>query len=106
MVATSATILLANGLGAIAGPVIAALMMRALGPGTLFLFVALSQLALAGFVIYRTRVQAPVKSAEKSDFDLASTAPVGAVIPTEELRPESPEVGVPEVYPKEPREKM
>lgn len=106
MVATSATILLANGLGAIAGPVIAALMMRALGPSTLFLFVALSQLALAGFVIYRTRVQAPALQATKSDFDLASTAPVGAVIPTEELRPESPEVGVPEVYPKEPKEKV
>jgi MFS family permease len=106
MVATSATILLANGLGAIAGPMIAALMMRALGPGTLFLFVALSQLALAGFVIYRTRVQAPALQATKSDFDMASTAPVGAVVPTEELRPESPEVGVPEVYPKEPKEQV
>lgn len=104
MVATSATILLANGLGAIAGPVIAALMMRALGPSTLFLFVALSQLALAGFVLYRTRVQAPAAQATKSDFDLASTAPVGAVVPTEELRPESPEVGVPEIYPKEPKD--
>ncbi len=106
MVATSATILLANGLGAVAGPVIAAVLMRALGPGTLFLFVAVSQFALAGFVFYRTRVQAPVESVEKANFDLASTAPVGAVVPTEELRPESPEVAVPEAYPKEPKEKV
>ncbi len=106
MVATSATILLANGLGAVAGPVIAATLMRGLGPGTLFLFVAVSQVLLAGFVIHRLRVQAPVAPAEKSEFDLASTAPVGAVVPTEELRPESPEVAVPESYVPEMREKV
>ncbi|MBX3549108.1 MAG: MFS transporter [Xanthobacteraceae bacterium] len=102
MVATSATILLANGLGSIAGPVIAAGLMRALGPSALFLFVAVSQLALAGFVIHRMRVQAPVEPEAKAEFDLASTAPVGAVVPTEELKPESPEVIVPEGYAPEP----
>lgn len=104
MVATAATLLLANGLGSVAGPVLAAALMRSLGPGSLFLSVALSQLTLAAFVIYRTRVQAPVEQTAKSDFDIASTAPVGAVVPTEELRAEDPEVAVPDAYPPEPRD--
>ena len=99
MVATSATILLANGLGSVTGPMLAAGMMRGLGPGALFLFVALSQAALAAFVIYRTQVKAPATAAEKEVFDLASTSNVGAVVPTEELREEHRDVVMPDAAP-------
>ncbi len=104
MVATSATILLANGLGSVAGPILAAIFMREIGPGGLFLFVAVSQLALAIFVVYRTRVKAPAEQAEKEVFDIAKTAPVGAIVPVEELRPEDPAVAVPDPYVPEPQQ--
>jgi MFS family permease len=101
MVATAATMLLANGAGAVIGPLIASWMMLAGGPRALFLFEALALAALASFVYYRTTVQAPMAQPEKTDFDLAATSPVGAVVPTEQLDPADEMVAVPEAYPPE-----
>jgi MFS family permease len=95
-VETAAGILLANGAGAIAGPLAASLMMEHLGSARLFLFTALVQLALAAFIVTRLRLRAAPAPAEKTDFDLAATAPVGAVIPPEALNPEDPNVARPD----------
>jgi MFS family permease len=98
MVPTAATMLLANGLGAVIGPLVAAVLMREAGPRALFLFMAIALGLLAAFVFYRTTVQAPTAEPEKTGFDLAQTAAVGAVVPTAELDPADPSVAVPEPY--------
>jgi hypothetical protein len=64
----------------------------------LFLFIAAALGLLAGFVFYRTKVQAPLAAPEKTDFDLAATAQVGAVVATGELDPAAEFVAVPEPY--------
>jgi hypothetical protein len=98
MVPTAATILLANALGAVLGPFGASLMMSAVGPRGLFLFTAIVQAMLAVFIGYRMRVQPTLTVPEKTEFDLATTAPVGAVVASEALDPQDPSVAVPEDY--------
>ncbi|HVU19593.1 MAG TPA: MFS transporter [Rhizomicrobium sp.] len=98
MVATAATVLLANGLGSVLGPLIATLFITAEGPRRLFLYTALVQIALAAYVFYRTRVQATLTEVDKTSFDLATTAPVGGVVISETLDPNDPSVAVPEGY--------
>lgn len=98
MVATAATILLANALGSVAGPLLAAWLMDMLDPRALFLFTALVQALLAIYVIYRARVQPSLTTAEKTDFDMAATAPVGAMVTSETPDITDPSVIVPESY--------
>jgi MFS family permease len=97
-VVTSATVLLVNGLGAVIGPLAATAFLAPDAPRRLFLFTALVQAALAAYVFYRTRVQASLTPAEKTDFDLASTSQVGTVVTPETLDPADPSVAVPENY--------
>jgi MFS family permease len=106
MVPTAATMLLANGLGAAVGPLAASSLMLAAGPRALFLFIAAALGLLAGFVFYRTKVQAPLAGPEKTDFDLAATAQVGAVVATEELDPAAEFVAVPEPYQPQAQEQV
>ncbi|MBI1203345.1 MAG: MFS transporter [Rhodopseudomonas sp.] len=80
LVPTAATILLVNALGAVVGPLLASMVMTALDPRALFLFTALAQALLAAYVGYRIAVQPSLTSAEKTDFDMAATAPVGALV--------------------------
>lgn len=98
MVPTAATMLLANGLGSVLGPLAAAMLMGVAGPRALFLFTAIALGLLAAFVFYRTTVQGPVAQPQKTDFDLATTAQVGAVVATEELNPADEYVVAPEPY--------
>lgn len=98
MVATSATLLLVNGLGSVIGPLAASALMNPLGPRALFLFTAISQALLAAYVFYRTRVQVSLAPPEKTEFDVATTSPVGAVVTTETLDPDDPLVAVPDDY--------
>jgi MFS family permease len=98
VVPTSATILLANGLGSMIGPLPASAFMLAGGPQALFMFVAITQALLAVFVFYRTMVQASLTPPEKTEFDLATTAPVGAVVTHDAPDPADPSVVVPEPY--------
>ncbi|MPZ47364.1 MAG: MFS transporter [Betaproteobacteria bacterium] len=98
MVATAATILLANALGSVIGPLAASAVMSGVGPRGLFLFTAIVQAALAGYVFYRTRVQASLAAPDKTGFDLATTAQVGTVVTSEALDPADPSVAVPEAY--------
>jgi MFS family permease len=94
MVQTAATVLLANALGGAAGPMLAAFTMDALGPRALFLFTAAVEALLAAFVFYRTLVMPPAE--EKTGFDLAATAPGGAVVTGATPAPSDPSVPMPE----------
>ncbi len=94
-VETAAGILLANACGSIVGPLLASLLMQRTGTTMLFLFTAIVQAALAAFVFARLRLRAPPATAEKTEFDLAATAPVGGVIPPEALDPEDTNVATP-----------
>jgi hypothetical protein len=78
------------------GPFLASMLMTAEGPRALFLFTAFTQALLAGYIAYRRSVQASLTEPEKTDFDLAATAPVGAIVPTETLDPASPSVIAPD----------
>jgi MFS family permease len=102
MVPTAATILLANALGAVVGPLLASAVMAAQGPRALFLFTAVAQGLLAAYVFYRTTVQSSLSTPEKTDFDLAATAPVGAMVTGEMPDPADPSVIVPVPYPPAP----
>jgi len=106
MVPTAATVLLANAVGATIGPLLAPLVMDQLGPRSLFLFTAVVELALAAYVFYRTQVQPSLAPPEKTEFDLATTSPVGAVLTAEELDLEDPLVVMPEPYPPMPEADM
>ncbi|MFP6741738.1 MAG: MFS transporter [Alphaproteobacteria bacterium] len=59
-VAASAGLIFAHGLGASAGPTLAAGAMGLFGPGGLFIYGAVILVVFAGFVIYRMRRRAPV----------------------------------------------
>ena len=98
MVPTAATILLANALGAVIGPLMASALMGALGPRALFMFTAGAQALLAAYVFHRTTVQPSLSTPEKIEFDLAATAPVGAMVTGETPDPNDPSVAVPESY--------
>ncbi len=102
MMSTAATVLLANAVGAVIGPLLAPAVMDALGPRSLFLFNAVVAAALAGYVFYRIKVQPSLAPPEKTEFDLATTAPVGTVFTSETLDPEDPLVIAPEPYPPAP----
>lgn len=98
MVATSATLLLVNGLGSVIGPLMASALMVPLGPRALFLFTAMTQALLAAYVYYRTRVQVSLTRPEKTEFDVATTSPMGVAVTTEALDPADPLVAVPDDY--------
>ena len=106
MVPTAATVLLANAAGATIGPLLAPPVMDVLGPRSLFLFTAVVAAALAGYVFYRTKVQSSLTAPEKTEFDLATTAPVGAVFTSETLDPDDPLVVVPEPFQPTPEADM
>ncbi|HET7714539.1 MAG TPA: MFS transporter, partial [Bauldia sp.] len=95
-VATAAGLLLANGVGAIVGPILAAALMERTSTAMLFLFTAFAQSGLALFAIARMKSRAAPTVPEKTEFDLAATAPVGAVIPPEPLDPADGFVIVPD----------
>jgi MFS family permease len=98
VVSVAATILLVNGLGSVIGPLIAAAFMSAAGPRGLFMFTALAQALLAAYVFYRTRVQRPLAFAQKTEFDLATTALVGGVVTHEAPDRADPSIILPEAY--------
>jgi MFS family permease len=104
VVSVAATILLANGLGSVIGPLVAAAFMSAGGPRGLFLFTALAQALLAAYVFYRTRVQVSLAAPDKTEFDLATTALVGGVVTTEAPDPSDPSVILPHAYVPAPKQ--
>jgi MFS family permease len=97
-VPTAATLLLANALGAAIGPLLAPIVMSALGPRALFLFIAAAQLLLAAYVFYRTTVMPSLSVPEKTEFEFVATAPVGGVVTSDLPDVTDPSVVVPERY--------
>jgi MFS family permease len=97
-VSTAATLLLANAMGATIGPLLAPLMMSALGPRALFLFIAVIQLLLAAYVFYRTLVMRSLSLPEKTEFEFVATSPVGGVVTSELPDVTDDSVVVPEPY--------
>ena len=95
-VATAAGLLLANGAGAVIGPLLAAALMESTSTAMLFLFIAVVQCALAVFALARIRTRPAPVEANKTDFDLAATSAVGAVISPEPLDPADDLVLVPD----------
>lgn len=73
-------LLLIFAIGSIIGPLAASGFINQLGPGGLFLFMGISQAALAAYVFVRLQVQGAVPENEKEDFSFAATAQMGAVL--------------------------
>ena len=96
-VETSSGLLLAFGIGSIGGPLIASTLMRAAGPTQLFVLVAVTEALLLAFLLRRLMVSEGMATDDKSDWDMGSTAPVGAVITPEPLDAQDPDVIVPEM---------
>lgn len=84
IVETSSVLLLANGFGAILGPVAAASFMDRFGPGGLFVATAGAHLLLLAFVLLRLRVKRPVLRQQRSESDLATTAPTMVALERDE----------------------
>ncbi|MBC6440301.1 MAG: MFS transporter [Rhodospirillales bacterium] len=68
MVAASSGLLLANGIGGMAGPTMAGAAMELLGPPGFLWFPAGAMLALAGFAIFRMTRRSAVPAEEQRDF--------------------------------------
>ena len=75
----SAGLLLLNGLGSALGPLLASLLMEALGPAGLFLANAGVQMALIGFALLRVQQRSGLPEAEKQSFDLGTSAQVAVI---------------------------
>lgn len=95
-VETSASLLFANGIGSMMGPIAASAMMAASGAGGLFALTALAQAGLAAFVFYRLRSRKAVAGELKVGFTVGATSQSGAVLTPEGYEPESPDVVMPE----------
>ena len=85
-VKVSSGLLLLYGIGAVAGPLLAALVMSALGPGGLYLFSGAVHLSLFGYVGIRTLKRVPVQTELRSDFGeaLASAQTASDVYETDD----------------------
>lgn len=95
IVPAAATVLLANALGAVVGPLLGSAMMSALEPRALFLFTAIAQASLAGYVLYRIKVQASLTADEKTDFEMTASAPAGSMLTPEAPGPADPSIVMP-----------
>lgn len=73
-------LLLTFAIGSIIGPLIASGFLETIGPGGLFLFMALAQAMLAIYVFVRLRVSQAVPEDAKEDFSFAATAAMGTVL--------------------------
>jgi hypothetical protein len=69
--------------------------MQQAGTSTLFLFTAVVQASLAAFAFTRLGKRAAPATADKTEFDLAATAPLGGVVSPEPLDPNDPNVATP-----------
>ncbi|MBA5776337.1 MFS transporter [Stappia sp. F7233] len=98
-VETSSGLLLANGIGSIIGPFTASLLMEAMGPGGLYIWIVGVQSLLAGFVLSRLFIRSAPPEGTRTEFEYAASAPVGAVITPDPLDTDNPDVIPPEEFP-------
>lgn len=93
-------VLLANGVGAVFGPLIASFAMESWGDGSLFVVMALVELSLAGFIALRWRMRPSQPDDPKETFEMFATSPVGGAIPPEAPAPDDPVLHTPVVPPR------
>ena len=67
-VEASSGLLMVFALGAIAGPLLASLLMRIQGPSGLFIFIGGIHLCIAGYSLYRCRRRAPPPAEDRASF--------------------------------------
>lgn len=84
-VETSSGLLLSFGIGSTIGPIVASLLMDLHDPGALFLFVAVVQVGMVIYLVWRMTANNAVAQPDREDFDWASTAPVMAMTNEEAL---------------------
>jgi MFS family permease len=94
-VEASGTLLLANALGSILGPLLAALAMARLGPPGLFAVSAMAHTGMAAFALHRMRQRAAPAPAERTPFvPVPRTTPELAELdPRSETEPRGEEAG-------------
>lgn len=78
-VETSSGLLLSFGIGSTIGPLVASFLMAKTDPGALFLSIAVVQIVMVGYLIWRIQANKAATQTNREDFDLASTAPVIAM---------------------------
>jgi MFS family permease len=86
-VETAAGLLLANGAGSIIGPVFGAMLIGAIGQGGTFVAVAIPELLLVAFVIYRMQLRASPAADAKTKFTVAPKPIEGAAVPLQRDAP-------------------
>ena len=67
ILSASGSIIFINGIGGLAGPILSTQVMKFFGPGSLYYFVALVYLLMAGYTRYRMSVRGPITAQEQSD---------------------------------------
>jgi MFS family permease len=87
-VETAAGLFVVNATAAIIGPLVASAMMASIDSSALFLFTAIVHAALAGYVLLRVRRRPAPVAPDKTDFDIAATAPVAGGMPVDVVVPE------------------
>ncbi len=68
ILSASGSIILINGLGGMLGSLLGAQTMSLFGPASLYYFVALLNVALAGYTLHRMRVRAPVPAQDQTEL--------------------------------------
>ncbi|MEP3280188.1 MAG: MFS transporter [Stappiaceae bacterium] len=95
-VETASGLMLAFGMGSTIGPIVATLVMSRFSVNGFYYFIAVVELCLALYLLWRMTMRAVEPDDEKTDWNLASTAPVGGVITADPLDESDPDVYVPE----------
>ncbi|WP_153770988.1 MFS transporter [Labrenzia sp. CE80] len=98
-VETSSGLLLAFGLGSVAGPISASILMNQTGPSGLYVLIAFVNVVMAAFILTRLFARGAIDPEEKFDFEYAATAQVGTVMSPEPLDVDAPNVIPPEEFP-------
>ncbi|MBD8877882.1 MFS transporter [Roseibium polysiphoniae] len=98
-VETSSGLLLAFGLGSVAGPISASILMNQTGPSGLYFLVAVVNVVMVAFILTRLFARSAIDPEEKFDFEYAATAQVGTVMSPEPLDVDAPNVIPPEEFP-------
>ncbi|WP_299811341.1 MFS transporter [uncultured Roseibium sp.] len=99
-VETSSGMLLSFGIGSIAGPLIASLIMSKTGPSGLYIMIVGANVLMVAFILTRVLTRGALTAEEKTDFEYASTAQVGSVISAEPLDADEEEYVIsPEDFP-------
>lgn len=98
-VETSSGLLLAFGLGSVAGPISASILMNQTGPSGLYVLVAVVNVVMVAFILTRLFARSAIDPEEKFDFEYAATAQVGTVMSPEPLDVDAPNVIPPEEFP-------